>query len=181
IVLDINKEERKLSLGHKQVEEDPWDTFETVFPVGSEHQATIIRKEDKVATVLLPYGLEDIAPVKHLKKENGKWAEADETLPFKVIEFDRNQKKIVVSHSRIWEEHKEAEQETVRDKKRDERKGQRDELKKISSKIEKSTLGDLGVLSELKSKIEKGTAKTEEAKEEIAEDVPEVKEDIAEE
>jgi small subunit ribosomal protein S1 len=161
IVLDINKEERKLSLGHKQVEEDPWDTFETVFPVGSEHQATLIRKDEKTATVLLPYGLEAMAPAKHLKKENGKWAEVDETLPFRVIEFDRNQKKIVVSHARIWEEQKEAEKEAGREKKRDERKGQRDELKKISSKIEKSTLGDLGVLSELKSKIEKGAPKAE--------------------
>jgi small subunit ribosomal protein S1 len=163
IVLDINKEERKLSLGHKQVEEDPWDTFESVFPVGSEHQATIIKKDDKIATVLLPYGLEAIAPAKHLKKENGKWAEADETLLFKVIEFDRNQKKIVVSHARIWEEQKEAEREGVKEKKREERKGQREELKKISNKIEKSTLGDLGVLSKLKSKMEKSDAELPEA------------------
>ena len=162
IVLDINKEERKLSLGHKQVEEDPWDTFESVFPVGSEHQATIIKKDDKIATVLLPYGLEAIAPAKHLKKENGKWAEVDETLLFKVIEFDRNQKKIVVSHARIWEEQKEAEREGVKEKKREERKGQREELKKISSKIEKSTLGDLGVLSKLKSKMEKSDVESPE-------------------
>jgi small subunit ribosomal protein S1 len=164
VVLDINKEERKLSLGHKQVEEDPWDTFESVFPLGSEHQATIIKKDEKFATVLLPYGLEAIAPSKHLKKENGKWAEADETLLFKVIEFDRNQKKIVVSHSRIWEEQKEAEREGIKDKKREERKGQREELKKISSKIEKSTLGDLGVLSQLKTKIEKSGAEKDEKK-----------------
>ncbi|HYV94974.1 MAG TPA: 30S ribosomal protein S1 [Chitinophagales bacterium] len=168
VILDINKEERKLSLGHKQVEEDPWDTFETVFPVGSEHQATISKKDDKGAIVLLPYGLEAYAPGKHLRKENGKNAEADETLSFKVIEFDRNTKKIVVSHTRTWEEKVEKEKEVVKDKKRDERKGQREELQKISRKIEKSTLGDLGVLSELKSKFEKGS---EEAQDEtVSED-----------
>ena len=170
VILDINKEERKLSLGHKQVEEDPWDTFETVFPVGSEHQATISKKDDKGAIVLLPYGLEAYAPGKHLRKENGKNAEADETLAFKVIEFDRNTKKIVVSHTRTWEEKVEKEKEVIKDKKRDERKGQREELQKISRKIEKSTLGDLGVLSELKSKIEKGSE--EEQEETVREESP---------
>ncbi len=162
VILDVNKEERKLSLGHKQVEEDPWDTFETVFPVGSEHQATVNKKDDKGAVVLLPYGLEAYAPAKHLRKENGKTVEAEETLPFKVIEFDRNQKRIIVSHTRTWEDKMEKEREVVKEKKRDDRKGQREELDKISRKIEKSTLGDLGVLSQLKSKIEKGTAGKEE-------------------
>ena len=161
VVLDINKEERKLSLGHKQVEEDPWDTFETVFPVGSEHQATIIKKDDKGAVVLLPYGLEAFAPAKHLKKENGKPVEMDETLTFKVLEFDRSNKKIIVSHAKVWEDRLEKEKEVVREKKQVERKDQRTELKNINRKVEKSTLGDLGVLSELKSKIEKGN---EEAK-----------------
>lgn len=158
VILDVNKDERKLSLGHKQVEEDPWDTFETVFPVGSEHQATVSKKDDKGAVVLLPYGLEAYAPAKHLRKENGKNAEPEETLNFKVIEFDRNQKRIIVSHTRTWEEKIEKEKEVVKDKKRDDRKGQREELEKISRKIEKSTLGDLGVLSQLKSKIDKGTS-----------------------
>ncbi len=158
IVLEINKEERRLALGHKQLEEDPWETFETVFPVGSEHQATVLKKDDKQAVVMLPYGVEAICHSKHLKKENGKWAEVDETLPFKVVEFDRGQKRIVVSHRRYWEDLKEAEKQEQKAKKSDERKKQRDELKKISSKIEKSTLGDLGVLSALKTRIEQGTA-----------------------
>lgn len=158
VVLDINKEERKLSLGHKQVEEDPWDTFESVFPMGSEHQGTIIKKDDKGAIVLMPYGLEAFAPSKHLKKENGKVVEVDETLPVKVLEFDRGNKKIIVSHAKVWEEKVEKDKEEVREKKSVERKDQRTELKNINRKVEKSTLGDLGVLSQLKSKIEKGNA-----------------------
>lgn len=158
VVLDINKEERKLSLGHKQVEEDPWDTFESVFPMGSEHQGTIIKKDDKGAIVLMPYGLEAFAPSKHLKKENGKAVEVDETLPVKVLEFDRGNKKIIVSHAKVWEEKVEKDKEEVREKKSVERKDQRTELKNINRKVEKSTLGDLGVLSQLKSKIEKGNA-----------------------
>ncbi len=158
VVLDINKEERKLSLGHKQVEEDPWDTFESVFPMGSEHQGTIIKKDDKGAVVLMPYGLEAFAPSKHLKKENGKAVEVDETLPVKVLEFDRGNKKIIVSHAKVWEEKLEKDKEEVREKKSVERKDQRTELKNINRKVEKSTLGDLGVLSQLKSKIEKGNA-----------------------
>ena len=161
VILDINKEERKLSLGHKQVEEDPWDTFETVFPIGSEHTATVIRKDDKGATVLLPYGLEAYAPLRHLKKENGKNVEVEETLPFKVIEFERNQKRIVVSHSRTWEEKLEREKEAEKQVKQKERKDQRGELKNIQRKVEKSTLGDLGILNELKSKIERSGTSNE--------------------
>lgn len=168
VVLDINKDERKLSLGHKQVEEDPWDTFESVFPMGSEHQATVIKKDDKGAILLMPYGLEAFAPAKHLKKENGKTVEVDETLPVKVLEFDRGNKKIIVSHARVWEEKVEKENEDVREKKAVERKDQRTELKNINRKVEKSTLGDLGVLSELKSKIEKGNAKAKIESEEAA-------------
>ncbi|MCS6917128.1 MAG: 30S ribosomal protein S1 [Chitinophagales bacterium] len=155
VVLDINKDERKISLGHKQIEEDPWDTFETLFPVGSEHQATVIKKDDKMATVLLPYGMEAVCTIKHLKKVNGKVADVDETLPFKVIEFERGQRRIVVSHQRYWQDLKEAEKQSTKEKERDERKQQRNELKKISSKVEKSTLGELSALKELKSKIEK--------------------------
>lgn len=176
VVLDINKEERKLSLGHKQVEEDPWDTFESVFPVGSEHQATVIKKDDKGAILLMPYGLEAFAPAKHLKKENGKTIEVDETLPVKVLEFDRGNKKIIVSHARVWEEKVEKDNDEVREKKAVERKDQRTELKNINRKVEKSTLGDLGVLSELKSKIEKGNAKAKIESEDV-EAEPEVSAD----
>src|SRR5690606_26654216 len=94
IILETDKEERKISLGHKQLEENPWDTFENVFPVGSYHEATILRKDDRGATVQLPYGLEAFAPIKHIKKEDGAMAEVDETLTFKVLEFNRDDKRI---------------------------------------------------------------------------------------
>ena len=155
VVLDIDKENRKLSLGHKQIEEDPWDTFETVFPVGSIHQGTVSRKDDKGATVLLPYGLEAYAPIKHLKKENGKLVEADEVLDFKVLEFERNNKRILVSHTRVWEEKAEDEKKEVIEKKNVERKETRKTLKDVNQKVEKSTLGDLGVLASLRQKMEK--------------------------
>ncbi|MCS6991484.1 MAG: 30S ribosomal protein S1 [Chitinophagales bacterium] len=165
VVLEINKEERKITLGHKQIEEDPWDTFETIFPVGSEHQATVIKKEDKWATVLLPYGMEAVCPIKHLKKSNGKLAEVDETLTFKVIEFERAQRRITVSHLRYWQDLKEAEKQAQKEKQRDERKQQRQELKKLSSKVEKSTLGELSALKEIKFKIETSGKAQKETKE----------------
>ena len=124
---------------------------------------------------MLPYGLEAFAPAKHPKKENGKLVEVDETLPVKVLEFDRGNKKIIVSHARIWEEKVEKDKEEVREKKVVERKDQRTELKNINRKVGKSTLGDLGVLSELKSKIEKGNAEAKieaESDLETPEDVP---------
>lgn len=173
IVLEIDKENRKLSLGHKQIEEDPWDTFETVFPVGSIHQATIAKRDDKGGVVLLPYGLEAYAPIKHLKKENGKLAEADETLEFKVLEFDRNGKKIIVSHTKVLDDRKDAERNEKFETEKKERTSTRDSVKKVNKTVEKATLGDLGVLSELKSKIEqesKGEGKEQDLKEETKEE-----------
>jgi small subunit ribosomal protein S1 len=156
IVLDIDKENRKLSLGHKQIEEDPWDTFESAFPLGSVHQGTVIKKDDKGALIMLPYGIEAFAPNKHLKKENGKLAELDETLDVKVIEFDRGQKKILVSHSRVNDDKVQEEKKEKAVKSEKERADTRTELKNINRKIEKSTLGDLGILSDLKDKLDKG-------------------------
>lgn len=176
IVLEIDKDNRKLSLGHKQIEEDPWDTFESVFPVGSIHQATIAKRDDKGGVVLLPYGLEAYAPIKHLKKENGKLAEADETLEFKVLEFDRNGKKIIVSHSKVLEDRKDAERNEKFETEKKERTSTRDSVKKVNKTVEKATLGDLGVLSELKSKIEqesKGEIKEQDFKEEKKEETKE--------
>lgn len=109
VILGIDKEARKLSLGHKQIEEDPWDTFSTVFPVGSEHIGTIIRRDDKGAVVALPYGIEAFAPNKFLRKEDGTSAQLDEKLSFRIIEFDRNDKRIVVSHSEVAHAKKSAE------------------------------------------------------------------------
>lgn len=106
VVLEVDAENRKLSLGHKQLEENPWDTFETIFTLDSVHQGTIIKMADKGAIVALPYGVEGFAPTKHLVKEDGKSLGIDDTAEFLVIEFNKDSKRILVSHSRIWEEEK---------------------------------------------------------------------------
>lgn len=160
VVLDIDNENRKLSLGHKQIEEDPWDTFESVFPEGSVHEASILSKEEKGAIVLLPYGLEGFAPTRHLKKEDGSEPKADDKLEFKVIEFNRNDKRIILSHTAI---HNEDIQDEKMDKKRGGGKksgGSSDAVKKIQSNIESSTLGDLDVLSKLKKEMESNEKKS---------------------
>lgn len=155
-ILNIDKENRKLQLGHKQLEEDPWNTLQETFQIGSVHEGTISRKDDKGATVQLPYGLEGFAPGRHLVKEDGKTVVLDETAQFVVIEFDRNEKRIVVSHSRIWEQAKADEKEAVvKEKKADAAKTKK-AVKEVQSKVEKTTLGDLGVLAELKKKMEDG-------------------------
>ncbi|WP_350005691.1 S1 RNA-binding domain-containing protein, partial [Phocaeicola dorei] len=109
-VLEIDKENRRLSLGHKQLEENPWDVFETVFTVGSVHEGTIIEMLDKGAVVALPYGVEGFATPKHLVKEDGSQAQLDEKLSFKVIEFNKDAKRIILSHSRIFEDAAKAEE-----------------------------------------------------------------------
>ncbi len=156
IILNIDKDNRKLSLGHKQIEEDPWNTFETIFPLGSTHEGTIIRKEEKGAVVSLQYGLEAFAPTRHLKKEDEKMAEVEETLPFVILEFDRNEKRIMVSHSKVWEQVKHEEKEAVKKEAKAEADKTKKAVKNIQSKVEKPTLGDLGVLADLKKKMEGG-------------------------
>jgi len=155
-ILNIDKENRKLQLGHKQLEEDPWNTLQDTFAVGTIHEGTVSRKDDKGATVQLPYGLEGFAPGRHLMKEDGKTVVAEETLPFMVIEFDRNEKRIVVSHTRIWEQVKEEEKEAVAKEKKAEAVKTKKVVKEVQSKVEKTTLGDLGILAELKKKMESG-------------------------
>lgn len=155
-ILNIDKENRKLQLGHKQLEEDPWNTLQETFAVGSVHEGTISRKDDKGAIVQLPYGLEGFAPGRHLVKEDGTPVKAEETLPFMVIEFDRNEKRIVVSHARIWEQVKYEEKEAVAKEKKVEAAKTKKAVKDVQSKVEKTTLGDLGVLAELKKKMEEG-------------------------
>ena len=155
VVLSIDKENRKLSLGHKQVEEDPWNTFETVFPIGSVHEGHVTRKDDKGATVQLQYGLEAYSPARHLRKEDGGNVELDETLPFTIIEFDRNDKRIMVSHSRVWEQTKADEKEATRKSEREDAENTKKAVKNVQSKVEKPTLGDLGALAALKDKLKK--------------------------
>jgi small subunit ribosomal protein S1 len=158
MILNIDKDNRKLQLGHKQLEEDPWNTLGETFPVGSVHEATVTRRDDKGALVQLPYGIEGFVPKRHLMKEDGKEIMADETAQFVVIEFDRNEKRIVLSHSRIWEQQKQAAIEAERKEKVAEAESTKKEVKKIQSKVEKATLGDLGALAALKKKLEEGEA-----------------------
>jgi small subunit ribosomal protein S1 len=153
IILSIDKENRKLQLGHKQLEEDPWNALEDTFAIGSIHEGTVTRRDDKGALVQLPYGLEGFAPARHLGKEDGKVIAADETAQFMVIEFDRNEKRIVLSHARIWEQAKVEEKEAAKKEQRAENESTRKSVKAIQSKVEKTTLGDLGALAELKEKL----------------------------
>lgn len=153
VVMDIDKDNRKLSLSHKHIEENPWDTFENVFPVGSYHEATVLRRDDRGAIVQLPYGLEAFAPAKHIRKEDGSMAEVEEVLTVKVIEFNRDDKRILVSHLRYIEDIRREADEVVKREKDDERVQTRTAVKKQQSSIEKSTLGDLDIFSQLKEQL----------------------------
>lgn len=154
IILGIDKENRKLQLGHKQLEEDPWNTLQDTFAIGSIHEGLVTRRDDKGATIQLPYGLEGFAPNRHLAKEDGKSIAADETASFMVIEFDRNEKRIVLSHARIWEQGKIEEAEVAKKEARADADKTKKAVKNIQGKVEKATLGDLGVLADLKKKME---------------------------
>src|ERR1044071_8004449 len=153
VILNIDKENRKLQLGHKQLEEDPWNTLQDTFAVGSIHEGTVSRKDDKGAVIHLPYGLEGFAPARHLMREDGKSIGADETLQFMVIEFDRNEKRIVVSHTRLWEQSKQEEKQAAQKEARAEADKTKKAVKNIQGKVEKATLGDLGALAEIKEKL----------------------------
>jgi small subunit ribosomal protein S1 len=155
VIMSIDKENRKLQLGHKQLEEDPWTALQDTFAVGSIHEGTVIRKDDRGAIVQLPYGLEGFAPNRHLIKEDGKSVVADETAEFMVIEFDRNEKRILVSHTKIWEQAKAHEQETAKKEAKAESEKTRKTVKTIQNKVEKTTLGDLSALAEIKEKLKK--------------------------
>ena len=159
VILEIDKDSRKVSLGHKQLEEDPWDTFETVFPMGSIHEATLMKRDDKGGMVQLQYGLEAWSPIKHLKKEDGTTVEPDETVPFKIIEFDRNDKRILVSHSRAVGDQKREEAEGEERKVQKQAKRTSKAIDDINKNADKATLGDLGVLGELKAKMKKTEGK----------------------
>jgi small subunit ribosomal protein S1 len=149
VVLEIDKENRRISLGHKQLEENPWDVFETIFGEGSVHQGTVIDQKDKSGIVSLPYGVEGICPAKHMRKEDGSNAKVEEQLDFKVIEFNKEAKKIVVSHVRTFEEG---------DDKPTTKKAKGGSTSKAVSDVnknsEKSTLGDLVALAQLKDKMD---------------------------
>ncbi|MBK7148414.1 MAG: 30S ribosomal protein S1 [Bacteroidetes bacterium] len=171
VVLDIDNDNRKLTLGHKQIEEDPWDTFETVFPVGSVHEATVLSAEEKGAIVLLPYGLEAFAPKKHTAKKEGGFLAADEKAEFKVIEFSRNDKKIILSHARLWEEVQREVEVSEKNEKKAEREKTAKAVKAMQKGIEKTTLGDLSALSDLKKSMDdKAAEKAAESSETTSEE-----------
>lgn len=152
-ILEVDEETRKLSLGHKQLEENPWDTFENVFPVGSYHEATIVKKDDRGAVVQLPYGLEAYSPIKHIKKEDNSTAGNDETLTFKVIEFNRDDKRIIVSHTRYLEDIRKEADQLVEGEKIKEKEEVKKTIKATQAKVELSTFGDIEGFSELKEQM----------------------------
>jgi len=149
IVLEIDRENRRISLGHKQIEENPWEVFESTFTEGSVHPGTIIEMKDKSGIVSLPYGLEAICPAKHLKKADGANATVEDALDFQVIEFNKDARKIVVSHIRTHEEYEGTSKAPKKSS------SSNSKLKSINSNAEKSTLGDLDALAELKEKMDK--------------------------
>lgn len=157
LVLEIDRDNRRISLGHKQLEENPWDVFENTFAEGTIHSGTIIDMKDKSGIVALPYGVEGICPSKHLRKEDGSNAKVEDTLDFKVIEFNKDAKKIVLSHTRLFEEGEDKPTTTTKGGKKGGSGSNTDQaVKAINQNSEKSTLGDLDALAELKEKMERG-------------------------
>ncbi len=168
VVLDVDKENRRLSLGHKQLEENPWDVFESVFTIDSVHQGTIVGTSDKGVIVALPYGVEGFAPTRHIVKEDGSAAKMDETLDFKVIEFNKESKKIVVSHTKVFQDVKYAERASEAAERKTKEKATKKVVKKMKDSLEKTTLGDIDALANLKSEIEKTEETKRSAKKEEA-------------
>ena len=156
VVLEIDKENRRLSLGHKQLEENPWDVFETVFTDGSTHEGTIIELLDKGAVVQLEYGVEGFATPKHLVKEDGSQAQLNEKLTFKVIEFNKDSKRIILSHSRTYEDVQRAEARAEKKAATAAKKAaaKKEETPAIQNQVASTSLGDIDALAELKAKME---------------------------
>jgi small subunit ribosomal protein S1 len=154
LVLDVDEENRRLSLGHKQLEENPWDVFESVFALDSVHEGTIIEINDKGAVAALPYGVEGFVPKRHLTKEDNTSVKIDDTLDFKVIEFSKESKKIILSHSKVFQDVQAAEKAKAETAANKEESSTRRAVKKIKDNVEKTTLGDISALAELKSDME---------------------------
>jgi len=153
-VLEIDGENRRLSLGHKQLEENPWDVFETVFTIDSIHQGTVMNVNDKGAIIGLPYGVEGFCPARHLAKAEGGSLKAEEKADFKVIEFSKDAKRIVVSHARLHEEVKDEVRKTDKSNKKADSDATSKAVKKMKDSNEKTTLGDISALSDLKNKLD---------------------------
>lgn len=162
VVLEIDKENRRLSLGHKQLEENPWDVFETIFTVDSIHEGTIVDIFDKGAVIALQYGVEGFATPRHLVKEDGSQAKAEEKLQFKVIEFNKGAKRIILSHSRIFEDEKRGEDQAAKTEQAKAVASTKKNVKKIKDNLEKTTLGDISELAALKDQMEANEKDTKE-------------------
>jgi len=154
MILEIDRDNRKLSLGHKQIENNPWENFSTIFPAGSYHEGSILRKDDRGAIVQLPYGLEAFSPIKQLRKEDGTTPEVKDKLMFKVIEFNPDDKRVLVSHTRYLEDVKREADDAVRKEKDAEIEETNKAVKKTQDSVERSTLGDLAGLAALKTQLE---------------------------
>ena len=164
MVLDIDVDNRRLSLGHKQLEENPWDVFETVFSVGSVHNGTIVSMNDKGAIVALPYGVEGFAPLRHLTKEDGSHAKEEDALDFKVIEFSKENKKIILSHSKVYQDIAGGERKGEADTHKKPKDTTKKTVKKLKDNLEKTTLGDIQSLADLKTEMTKAEEKEKHAR-----------------
>ncbi len=155
VVFEVDQDNRRLSLGHKQLEENPWDVFETVFLEGSTHEGTVTSIENNTAIVAMPYGVEAVAPAKHLRKADGSNAKVDEKLNFIVLEFNKNSKRIMVSHTRTFEEDPKLNKAKEVAERKASSKAASKAIQNIQMGQEKTTLGDLDVLAGLKNEMEK--------------------------
>ena len=165
VVLEVDKENRRLSLGHKQIEENPWDVFETIFTVDSIHEGTVTEIMEKGTIVALQYGVEGFVTPKHLVKQDGSAVQVDEKLPFKVIEFNKNSKRIILSHSRTYEDARREGEDASR---KEEAESTQKAIKRVKASLEKTTLGDISGLAALKTEMENSGQKKKEPKEKRA-------------
>lgn len=179
VVLEIDRDNRRLSLGHKQIDENPWDTFASIFTLGSEHEASVSEINDRGAVFTMPYGVEAFAPKKHTKKEDKTDLKVDEILNVRVIEFNKDAKRILVSHTDIWKDAERA-QNADRDEIRKKRASRTSKyVSQINQQVEKSTFGEFDVLADLKAKMESSPAETS-AKKEPKKEVESKKEESSE-
>lgn len=169
VVLEVDKENRRLSLGHKQLEENPWETFETIFSIGSIHEGTVMSVNDKGATIQMQYGVEAFAPSRHIKKADNTTMADDQTLEFEVIEFSKDAKRIIVSHTNIWKGAERASKDADNNSKDKARKNATKVVKKINQTSEKSTFGELDALTALRAQFEKAEKVDAKAKADKAE------------
>ncbi len=154
VVLEIDKENRRLSLGHKQLEENPWNEFEKQFPVDSIHEGTITEMTDKGAVVALGDSVEGFCPNRQLTKEDGSMPKVGEKLAFKILEFSKATKRITLSHARTYSDAKKAEIAAEKAEKRAAADATKSTVKKINASVEKTTLGDIAGLAALKAAME---------------------------